>query len=80
MDLVLKYAPKWKTVATELGLRKERIECIESYHGLPERCLEVTIWKWVHSYKQKGERDKAMTPPPSFESLKSVIKKISTPQ
>ena len=74
MDLVLKHAPNWKAVAKDLGFSDKRVERIESDYLQPERCLHVTIWKWLHNYKWKSD-DKI--PRPTFDNLKTVMENVS---
>ena len=72
MELVLKYAPNWKAVAKDLGFSDKRVECIESDYQQPERCLHVTIWKWLHNKKWKSKDEK-----PTIDNLKAVLEKVS---
>ena len=74
IDLVLKHAPQWQAVARDLGFRDKRVECIESDYLERERCLHVTVWKWLHNNKWKSN-DKI--PRPSVDNLKTVMKNIS---
>ena len=67
MELVLKYAPNWKAVAKDLGFSDKRVERIESDYQQSERCLHVTIWKWLHNKKRKGNDEE-----PSIDNLKTV--------
>ena len=70
---MLKHAPQWQAVARDLGFSDKRVECIESDYLEQERCLHVTIWKWLHNNKWKSN-DKI--PRPSVDILKTVMKNI----